>query len=285
MLGGDAARRPRTVPCMARVRLDVLLAERGLAESREKAQALIMAGAVAVDGVVAAKAGQTISPDANLTVRPADPYVSRGGYKLARALDWFGLSVDGLAVVDVGASTGGFTDVLLQRGARRVYAVDVGRGQLHQRLRSDPRVVALDRTNARYLESLPEVAAFATVDVSFISLKLVVPPIHRLLAPGSSMIVLVKPQFEAGRAEVGRGGVVRSAAVHRRVLEGVATWLPAHGLGLWDVVASPIRGPAGNAEFLAWLRPGGVELASARPGIERALVEVHGGDGTEGARP
>lgn len=260
---------------MPRVRLDNLLAERGLAESREKARALILAGAVVVDGAAAEKAGQLVSTDSAIAVREAEPYVSRGGYKLAHALDRFALAVGGLIAVDIGASTGGFTDVLLQRGARRVYAVDVGRGQLHWRLRSDPRVVLLDRTNARYLQELPEQPEFATIDVSFISLRLVVPPVHRLLAAGSSMIVLVKPQFEAGRPEVGRGGVVRSSAVHRRVLESLAEWLLEQELGLGGLTASPIRGPAGNVEFLAWLRPASAALPPLDENlIEQALAEV-----------
>src|SRR5919197_2153252 len=181
---------------MGRARLDVLLAERGLAESREKAQALILAGQVTVDGTLAQKPGQLVPAQADVAVREAEPYVGRGGYKLAHALDRFGLDVEGLVVVDVGASTGGFTDVLLQRGARRVFAVDVGRAQLHWRLRADPRVVVLDRTNARYLEALPEQPELGTIDVSFISVRLILPALRRVLAPGSTIIVLVKPQFE-----------------------------------------------------------------------------------------
>ena len=259
---------------MSRVRLDLLLTKRGLAESRVKAQALIMAGQVSVDGQPAGKAGQLVDDSAAVSVRQRPPYVSRGGYKLACALDRFGVAVAGLVALDVGASTGGFTDVLLQRGARRVYAVDVGRGQLHWRLRSDPHVVVLDRTNIRYVESLPEQAQLATVDVSFISLRLVVPAVHRLLAPGSSMIVLVKPQFEAGRGEVGRGGIVRSVEVHRGVLAEFAGWLTDHSLGLRDLIVSPVRGAAGNVEFLAWLTPISDDLASAQGLIERTLEEV-----------
>jgi 23S rRNA (cytidine1920-2'-O)/16S rRNA (cytidine1409-2'-O)-methyltransferase len=259
---------------MRRVRLDQLMAERGLVGSREKARALILAGAVMVGGAVALKAGQLVDRDAAIAIREAEPYVSRGGRKLAHALDRFGLFVEGLIVADIGASTGGFTDVLLQRGARRVYAVDVGRGQLHWRLRSDPRVVVMERMNARYLRSLPEKLELAAIDVSFISLRLVVPPVNRLLAEGSSMIVLVKPQFEAGRAEVGHGGVVRSSAVHRRVLDDFAAWLPEQGLGLGGLTPSPIRGPAGNVEFLAWLRPASTELERGDLVIEQALEEV-----------
>jgi 23S rRNA (cytidine1920-2'-O)/16S rRNA (cytidine1409-2'-O)-methyltransferase len=260
---------------MKRARLDVLLVERGLVESREKAQALIMAGQVTVDGQTASKAGQPVQPDASVAIIQAEPYVSRGGYKLAHALNEFDLSVEGRVAADIGASTGGFTDVLLQRGVQRVYAVDVGRGQLHSRLLADSRVISLERTNARWLESLPESVEFATVDVSFISLRLIVPTVNRLLQPGSSMIVLVKPQFEAGREEVGRGGVVRSAEVHRRVLQDFANWLPDVGLTLRGLVASPIRGPAGNAEFLAWLSATPGEQLPLEEMINRVLHDVH----------
>ena len=260
---------------MSRIRLDVLLTERGLAESREKAQALIMAGRVVVAGAPGLKPGQRVAPDVRIELRAVEPYVSRGGHKLAYALDQFGLSIDGLVVVDVGASTGGFTDVLLQRGARRVFAVDVGRGQLHNRLAADPRVVALERTNARYLESLPEQPDLATFDVSFISLRLVIPPVYRLLKPGSSMIALVKPQFEAGRGQVERGGVVRSPTVHRRVLLDFTAWLSSVPLSLGGLVPSPLRGPAGNVEFLALLRPPTArEQAPAEMLIEEAMKRL-----------
>jgi 23S rRNA (cytidine1920-2'-O)/16S rRNA (cytidine1409-2'-O)-methyltransferase len=259
---------------LPRVRLDLLLTERGLAESRQKAQALILAGRVLVDGQPGLKAGQQVAAEATLALKAVEPYVSRGGHKLAYALDRFGIAVDGLVVVDVGASTGGFTDVLLQRGARRVYAVDVGRGQLHARLLADPRVVVLDRTNARYLQALPERPDLATFDLSFISLRLVVPAVHRLLAPGSSMIALVKPQFEAGRSEVGRGGVVRSPAVHRAVLVGLSAWLATESLEIRGLLPSPIRGPAGNVEFLALLVPVDGQPRSADGTIDEALQQV-----------
>jgi 23S rRNA (cytidine1920-2'-O)/16S rRNA (cytidine1409-2'-O)-methyltransferase len=262
----------------ARQRLDALLADRDLAASREKAQALILAGLVTVDGQVARKAAQLVNVDATIVLRESEPYVSRGGYKLAHALDRFGVSVDGLLAVDVGASTGGFTDVLLQRGARRVYAVDVGHGQLHWRLRNDARVVVLERTNARTLEALPELADLATIDVSFISLRLVLPSVRRLVRPGSSMIALVKPQFEAGRELVGRGGVVRSSAVHRLVLEAFVSWLPTEELGLAGLIASPLRGPAGNVEFLALLKDRELPAAEPEGAIERALAEAPLGD-------
>lgn len=260
---------------MSRARLDVALVERGLAESRERAQALVLAGQVTIDGQPAQKPGQQIRAEVVLHVRQPEPYVSRGGYKLAHALDRFALDVSDLVAVDVGASTGGFTDVLLQRGARRVYAVDVGRGQLHWRLRTDPRVVALDRLNARYLTELPEKPDLATVDVSFISLRLVLPPLLRVLVPGSSIIALVKPQFEAGRADVGSGGIVRDPIVHRRVLEDLASWLPSQGLWLGDLAASPIRGAAGNLEFLALIKPVDALRCPGGDLIERALVEAY----------
>jgi 23S rRNA (cytidine1920-2'-O)/16S rRNA (cytidine1409-2'-O)-methyltransferase len=269
---------------MARVRLDVLVAQQGLAQSREKAQALIMAGLVSVDGTPAQKPGQLVLPSAVLGLREREPYVSRGGYKLAHALDSFRIRVMGLVAVDVGASTGGFTDVLLQRGAQRVYAVDVGRGQLHARLRQDPRVVVLDRTNVRFLEALPERPQLATIDVSFISLRLVVPAVNRLLAPGSSIIVLVKPQFEAGRQEIGRGGIVRSMVVHRNVLSELVAWIRGENLGLAGLVASPVRGAAGNAEFLAWLVPLASELPAAERLVEVALEQVHARDPRENPR-
>jgi 23S rRNA (cytidine1920-2'-O)/16S rRNA (cytidine1409-2'-O)-methyltransferase len=260
---------------VSRARLDVALVERGLAESRGRAQALVLAGQVTIDGQPAQKPGQQIRAEAVLQVRQPDLYVSRGGYKLAHALDRFALDVSDQIAVDIGASTGGFTDVLLQRGARRVYAVDVGRAQLHWRLRTDPRVVVLERLNARYLTELPEKPDLATIDVSFISLRLVLPPLLRVLVPGSSIIALVKPQFEAGRSDVGSGGIVRDPIVHRRVLTDLASWLPSQGLQLGDLAASPIRGATGNIEFLALLNPVGPDSCPGADLIERALVEAY----------
>lgn len=242
----------QTVP-RERTRLDVLLVARGLADSREKAQALIVAGLVAVDGKPAGKSAELIGPDAELSVETSDGFVSRGGEKLEHALATFDLDVDGLVCLDAGASTGGFTDVLLRRGAQRVYAVDVGHGQLDWRLRTDPRVVSMERTNIRTLMSLPELADMAVADVSFISLRLALPTISRLTQPGSSIVALVKPQFEAGKGLVPRGGVVRDPAVHRRVLLDLWAWALAHGLTPRGLTPSPIRGPAGNIEFLLWL--------------------------------
>jgi 23S rRNA (cytidine1920-2'-O)/16S rRNA (cytidine1409-2'-O)-methyltransferase len=234
-----------------KVRIDTLLIERRLVESRQKAQSLIMAGQVLVDGHVIDKPGRRIPESAQVTLREGPPYVSRGGIKLAHALDRFGVNVSDRITADIGASTGGFTDCILQRGARKVYAVDVGYGQLAWKLRQDPRVVVLDRTNVRYLESLPEPVDLATVDVSFISLELVLPQVVKLLRPEGEILTLIKPQFEAGRDQVGKGGVVKDSAVHRMVLEKVAALATREGLRVRGFIPSPIRGPAGNVEFFA----------------------------------
>lgn len=237
-----------------KVRLDVLLVRRGLVESRERARALILAGEVSVDGQVVTRPAMAVPEDSALAVAHPPAYVSRGGYKLAHALDTWQLDVTDLVIVDVGASTGGFTDVLLQRGARRVYAIDVGYGQLAWRLRQDPRVVVMERTNIRDVSSLPEPMDAAVIDVSFISLILVLPPVLRLVRPEGWIVALVKPQFEAGRSQVGKGGVVRDPIVHRQVLERVMNWAIEHGLRIGGCTASPLRGPAGNREFLLLLR-------------------------------
>ena len=240
-----------------KTRLDLLLVARGLAPTREKAQALILAGLVEVDGRRADKAGAAIAGDAAVTVAgPPHPYVSRGGVKLAAALDHFGLDPAGRICLDVGASTGGFTDCLLQRGAARVYAVDVGHGQLDARLRADPRVVVREKVNARGLTAgdVPEPVALAVVDVSFISLRLVLPAIAARLAPGASLVALVKPQFEAGRGEVPRGGVVKSEQTRRRVVAEVEEAARGLGLASLGTISSPIRGARGNEEFLAGFR-------------------------------
>ena len=230
-------------------RLDVLLVERGLAESRAQAQALILAGLVPGHS----KAGEQVDEDAPLELEAPPPYVSRAGHKLANALDALGVDVTGLDCLDLGASTGGFTDVLLQRGAARVVALDVGYGQLHPKLRGDPRVTVLERTNARTLAGLPFPPQLVVCDVSFISLRLALPPALRLAAPGWQALVLVKPQFEAGRADVPRGGVVRDPEVHRRVVAEVAEaaldW-EAEPVG---VVDSGLPGPKGNREFVLHL--------------------------------
>lgn len=234
-------------------RLDVLLVERGLAKSRDQAQALVLAAEVLVDGRPAAKPGQLVAEEVQLEVAAPPQFASRGGLKLAAALDNWGLTVAGLVALDVGASTGGFTDCLLQRGARRIYALDVGYGQLDQRLRADPRVVVMERVNARYPFALPEAVDLVTVDVSFISTEKVIPSAASHLNPGGRLIVLVKPQFEAGRAQVKRGGVVRDPQVHAAVLGRFISWAIAHRFRLRGLVPSPLLGPAGNREFLVLL--------------------------------
>ncbi len=241
-------------------RLDALVVERGLAPSRERARALILAGQVRVNGAVVSKAGTSISADAQIDlVAPDHPYVGRGGLKLAHALEVFGIDATGVTALDIGASTGGFTDVLLQRGAARVVALDVGHGQLAWTLRNDPRVVVLERVNARALapEQLPAGARLfplVTIDVSFISLRHILPVLPPLLLPEADVVALVKPQFEAGRAEVGKGGIVRDAAVHARVIEEVAAAADALGLKRAGLADSPIAGMEGNREFLLHLR-------------------------------
>ena len=243
-----------------RVRLDQLIVDRGLAESRSRAQALLMGGRVRVgagdEARMDRKPGDQVDPETAIEVASPEPYVSRGGHKLAAALDAFRVDPSDRVCLDVGASTGGFTDVLLQRGARRVFAVDVGRGQLAETLRRDSRVISMERTNARTLTptSLPEPVTLASVDVAFISLRLVLEPIVSTFdAGGGHLIPLVKPQFEAGRAEV-RDGVVRDPAVHRRVLGDVVAGALDAGLDPIDAIASPILGPEGNREFLLHIR-------------------------------
>ncbi len=243
-----------------KMRLDLLLVERGLEETRQRAQAVIMSGVVYVDGRKADKPGMAVPAAAAVEVRGDKlPYVSRGGLKLEKAMAAFPIDLKGAVCADIGASTGGFTDCMLQNGAAKVYAVDVGRGQLAWKLRSDPRVVCLERTNARYLsrEQIPEELAFASVDVSFISLKLILPPLAALLAEGGQAVSLVKPQFEAGREKVGKKGVVRDPAVHLEVLERWLDHAREAGLTPMGLTYSPIRGPEGNIEYLGFLRKGG----------------------------
>jgi len=264
-------RRPRTKT--TKERLDRLLVSRGMVASREEAQALILAGEVTVDGRLADKAGSLTPVTAAIAIAAPLPYVSRGGQKLRAALDRFAITVTGRVALDVGASTGGFTDCLLQQGAARVYAVDVGYGQLHWRLRSDPRVIVMERTNARYLSNLPEAVSLVTLDVSFISLTLVLPAILPLTTPDVDLIPLIKPQFEAGKGQVGKGGVIRDPALHRAILERLAGWFTANGLALWGLIASPLRGPAGNVEFLAHVRRQPTEQTPAQL-IEAALNET-----------
>jgi 23S rRNA (cytidine1920-2'-O)/16S rRNA (cytidine1409-2'-O)-methyltransferase len=253
-------------------RLDFLLHRRGLATSRERARRLIMAAQVMVNGRLMDKPGSRVPIGAEITVKEKLRYVSRGGLKLEAALDAFSICPQGMVAADVGASTGGFTDCLLQRGAARVYAIDVGYGQLAWQLRQDPRVVVMDRTNARYLTSLPEPIALVAVDVSFISLKLVLPAVQRLLVPDGQIIVLIKPQFEAGRREVGKGGVVRDPFVHRAVLYDILGWAKANDLCVRGLIRSPAPGRAGNVEFLSYLVPSsGQGEVALEEKVERCL--------------
>ena len=270
---------------MNKRRLDIELTLRGLAESREKAQALIMSGAVYVGGQKAAKASQTIVPGEELTVRTSQhPYVSRGALKLTKALHAFSLDVRGAVAVDIGASSGGFTEVLLQNGARKVYAVDVGYGQLDWKLRTDPRVVVLERTNARYLtpQIFTDPPTLAVMDVSFISILKILPALLAVLGESGRCAALIKPQFEAGRARVGKKGVVRDPAVHRAVLAGIVTGVSALGWHCRALDYSPITGPEGNIEFWADLWPGSLAAAEAKPAwqawperIERTVEAAH----------
>ena len=240
-----------------KTRLDVLLTERGLLDSRQKAQATIMSGIVFVNGQRVDKAGTAVSNDALIEIRGTTlPYVSRGGLKLEKAMQTFPLTLTGKICADIGASTGGFTDCMLQNGAKKVYAVDVGYGQLDWKLRNDARVVCMERTNARYLthEEIPEELDFASVDVSFISLKLIFPALYGLLREGGEIACLIKPQFEAGREKVGKKGVVRDPAVHLEVLEHFLIHAKENHFTVLGITYSPIRGPEGNIEYLGFLR-------------------------------
>jgi 23S rRNA (cytidine1920-2'-O)/16S rRNA (cytidine1409-2'-O)-methyltransferase len=247
---------------MPKVRLDVLLVERGLAESRTKAQAMIMAGQVRVAGQVALKPAAAVQTDSTLTVDSGPRFVSRGGEKLEAALDAFGVQLSGWVCADVGASTGGFTDCLLQRGAAKVYAIDVGKGILHWKLRNDPRVIVMEETNARFVESLPESVSLVTVDASFISLKILLPVIKGWsfvegegTEENGEIIALIKPQFEAGRKDVARGdGVIRDPEIHKQVLMDILGFAQNEGFTIRGLMRSPLLGPKGNAEFLVWLR-------------------------------
>jgi 23S rRNA (cytidine1920-2'-O)/16S rRNA (cytidine1409-2'-O)-methyltransferase len=246
-------------------RLDVLLVERDLVESRQRAQALILAGEVQVSGRVIAKAGTPIAEDAEITLRAPLKFVGRGGLKLEGALDAFRVDPRGKICADIGASTGGFTDCLLQRGAARVYAIDVGYGQLAWKLRRDARVVVMDRVNIRHLRALPEPIDLATIDVSFISLTKVFPVVKLLLHPRGEIVALIKPQFEAERAQVGKGGIVRDARVHRAVIEKIAQHATQNDLRVCGICRSPIEGADGNAEFFAHL-----SADHALPGLDVA---------------
>ncbi|MEE9366772.1 MAG: TlyA family RNA methyltransferase [Dehalococcoidales bacterium] len=239
---------------MAKKRIDTLMVERRLAESRAKAQALIMAGEVLINRNPAAKSGTLINEDVEITVKEPLPYVSRGGIKLAHALDAFQMDVSGVVAADIGASTGGFTDCLLQRGATRVYAIDVGYGQLDYRLRQDKKVVVMERINARYPVSLPEKVDLATIDLSFISVTKVIPAVTELLKDDGALLVLIKPQFEAKREEVGRGGIIKDPQLHAKVLGRFIKWAVAQNLRLRGLTASPILGASGNREFFIMLK-------------------------------
>ena len=244
---------------MAKVRLDMLLVERGLADSRAKAQAMIMAGQVRVADQVALKPATSVSDNAVVTIDSGPRFVSRGGEKLEAALDAFQLEVRGWVCADVGASTGGFTDCLLQRGAAKVYAIDVGKGILHWKLRNDPRVVVMEETNARYVETLTERVSLVTIDASFISLKLLLPVVKNWLTPDqpgreADVVALIKPQFEAGKKDVARGdGVIRDPEIHRQVLFDILNFAQQQGFSIHGLIKSPLLGPKGNAEFLVWL--------------------------------
>ncbi len=244
---------------MKKQRLDQLVFERGLTDSRERAKTSIMSGVVYVNGQKADKPGMSVDPDAEIELRgDALPFVSRGGYKLDKALKVFPVDPAGKVCIDCGASTGGFTDVLLQHGAAKVYSVDVGYGQLAWKLRTDPRVVNLERTNLRYVdrELIPEPLDLAVMDVSFISIRLVLPAVQKLLKPGADYICLIKPQFEAGREEVGKKGVVRDAAVHEHVVNGILEFAPTMGFTVMGLDFSPIKGPEGNIEYICHLKNG-----------------------------
>ena len=285
---------------MPKVRLDILLTERGLVESRAKAQAMIMAGQVRVNDQVTLKPATGVLPDSVLTVDTGPRFVSRGGEKLDAALEAFGIDVTGLTCADVGASTGGFTDCMLQRGAGKVYAIDVGKGILHWKMRNHPKVVVMEKTNARYVKSLPEPIDFVTIDASFISLKILLPVVKKWFTPlaprlppfatqmggcpkgegGRGVVTLIKPQFEAGRKDVSRGdGVIRKPEIHRQVLLDVLSYAQNEGFGIKNLLRSPVLGPKGNVEFLAWLGYG-IPLVARSPPVRAASPP--GRDGLRG---
>ena len=261
---------------MAKVRLDVALVEGGFAESREKAKRLIMAGIVYVNNQKSDKAGNTVKPDDVIEVRgQALKYVSRGGLKLEKAMKVFPIDLSGFICADIGASTGGFTDCMLQNGASKVYAIDVGYGQLDWKLRTDERVVNLERTNFRYVtrEQIPEELDFASVDVSFISLSLILPVMRTLLKNGGSAVCLIKPQFEAGKEKVGKKGVVRDPAVHKEVLDDFVALTNEIGFKILGLTFSPVKGPEGNIEFLAHLTL--ADTVGIEPDTEAVVTQAH----------
>ncbi len=259
---------------MKKVRLDQLVFERGFTESRERAKTTIMSGLVYVNGQKADKPGMPVDPEAKLEVRgEALPFVSRGGYKLDKALKVFPVDPGGKVCIDCGASTGGFTDVLLQHGAKKVYAVDVGYGQLAWKLRNDERVVNLERCNLRYItrEQIPEELDLAVMDVSFISIRLILPAVKELLKPGADYICLIKPQFEAGRDQVGKNGVVRDPAIHEEVVRGILDYAAGIGFSVMGLDYSPIKGPEGNIEYICYLKNGSFP---AEPADAAAVVKA-----------
>ncbi len=258
------------------VRLDMALVERGLAENRSKAKALILAGDVLVDDLPVTRAGAPVAATQRIALKQKPRFVGRGGEKIDHAISRFGVDVAGKVVTDLGACTGGFTDAVLQRGAARVYAIDVGYGQLDLRLREDPRVLVMERTNARHLEALPEPVDLVVIDVSFISLRLIFPAVARILAPDGVVLPLIKPQFEAGKRDVGKGGVVRDPRIHRTVLASVVRDAAELGFRCEGLTASPLTGPAGNHEFLGIFRqsPDPTPDVEVEAMIEQALAEV-----------
>ena len=258
-------------------RLDVLLVSRGLCETRSKAQAVIMSGEVYVEGQKADKAGAEFPVEAQIEVRGhACPYVSRGGLKLEKAMQKFPITLSGKVCMDVGSSTGGFTDCMLQNGATKVYAIDVGHGQLAWKLRNDERVVCMEKTNIRYVvpEDIDELAAFSSIDVSFISLTKVLLPVKNLLTEDGQVVCLIKPQFEAGREEVGKKGVVRDPKVHLEVLESFLAFVPGAGYTVMGLDYSPIKGPEGNIEYLGYLRKGSHDAPQLDPAA--VVAQSHG---------
>ena len=263
---------------MKKVRLDQLVYELGFTDSRERAKTTVMSGLVFVNGQRADKPGMPVAPDAKIEVHgDALPFVSRGGFKLDKALKVFPVDPSGKVCIDCGASTGGFTDVLLQHGAAKVYAVDVGYGQLAWKLRNDERVVNMERTNVRYLEadSLPEQVDAATIDVAFISLDKILPAVHKILKPEGFVVALIKPQFEAGKENVGKKGVVRDAAVHEQVINNVISFAKSEGFGIAGLDFSPIKGPEGNIEYLLHLTLGDDDAVSSEQ-VAQLVGRSHG---------
>lgn len=257
-------------------RLDILMHERGLAPSREKARAMIMAGEVLVGGALIDKPGTKINTAAEIVIKNKPRFVSRGGEKLAAALEAFPIDVTGRVCADVGASTGGFTDCLRQHGAAKIYAIDVGYGQIDYTLRQDSRVVVMERTNARYVETLGEPVSLVTLDASFISLRLLLPVVKGWLAAQADIIPLIKPQFEAGQTDVARGGVVRDSRVHERVLYEILGFALSIGLPPRGLIVSPLKGPAGNIEFLVWLRHGSADVPLDPEQLIQSALKLRG---------